>query len=162
MKAKRGNRHGAKGLYYSRSTNCIYEFKALPDCEYFGSQWEHRVYMAVRQMVPDECISLHEIVPMKPQTSLYPAMGLNVDIITRPTASHPWVPFILIEPKGEVLPEFRRNIKFLEYFNPEAYSKLLVVGDYEPLKIDDRVSTIQLHTLLNFLQSHKLKTVSVV
>ena len=160
--SKKRNRHGAEGLYYSLSTNCIYDFKALPDCEYFGSKWEHRVYMAVRQMVPDECISLHEIIPMKPATERYKPMGLNVDIVTRPSASHPWVPYLLIDPKGEILPEFKRNVKLLEYFNPEAYSKLLVVGDYEPLKIDQYLSTIQLHTLLNFLQSHKLKTVSIV
>jgi hypothetical protein len=158
---KRGNKYGAEGVWYSRSTNCIYEFKSLPDCVFFGSKWEHRVYMAVRQIIPDECISLHEVFPMKPATEKYKAMGLNVDIVTRPSLVHAWVPFILIEPKGIPTPEFKRNLQFLEYFNSEAYSKLLVIGDYEPLKIDERVSTIQLHTLLNFLQSFKLKTVSV-
>lgn len=162
MTTKKRNKYGAEGLWYSRLTNCIYDFKALPDCVYFGSKWEHRCYMAVRQIIPDECISLHETIPMKPATERYRAMGLNVDIVTRPTVNHSWVPYVLIEPKGIPTSEFKRNLQFLEFFNPEAYSRLLVIGDYEPLRIDDRVTTVPLHQLLNFLQSFKLKTVATV
>lgn len=162
MTTKKRNKYGAEGVWYSRSTNCIYDFKAIPDCVYFGSKWEHRVYMAVRQIIPDECISLHEIIPMKPATERYKAIGLNVDIVLHPSVKYPWVPHVLIEPKGIPTPEFKRSLQFLEFFNPEAYSRMLVVGDYEPLKIDERMTTVPLHQLLIFLQSFQLKTVTTV
>jgi hypothetical protein len=149
------NKYNAKGVYYSPSTQQTYPMRALPDCLFFGSQWEFKVYqcLAYTLTIPGECLILQSELLLKPATAKYPAMTWRCDFEVKPTEKYPFIPGFLVEAKGIPTPQFKRDIQFFEYNYQESFHRLLVVGDHPSEKIDKNIRTITMNDLIFIVRS---------
>lgn len=140
-----GGKYGAKALFYNPQTQTTSAFKEHADCLYFASTWEFKVYRELCHLVPMECIKLQHGLTVKPATAKYPKLEWKCDFALVPTERFKNQFFLLVEAKGLSTGEFKRNLQYLEFFQPEMYKNLVIVRDEPlPLKVDKNLSTIDL------------------
>jgi hypothetical protein len=137
-----------QGSYYCRRLHVQFKEKHCDFCNYHPSQLEIDVAKIIDRLVPSECWDTHQKLIVKPGTETYPALHWKVDFSILPTKKYPECPVLHIEAKGYLTPDFMRNIQFLEYFYPDTYRQLILIGKY-----DRRISgTLQQKPLSKFHQ----------
>ena len=143
-----GGKYGSKALFYNPRTGTTSAFKDTPECLFFASTWEFRVYRELCHLVPQECIKLQYPLVVKPATEKYPKLEWRCDFALAPTEKFQNQFFLLVEAKGLSTGEFRRNLQYLEFFRPDEYKNLVIVRDERlPRKVDKNLSTIDLEGL---------------
>jgi hypothetical protein len=104
--------------------------------EYFPSKLEARVFLILRKVIGVKNFTSQFAVEVKPKTEVYKPIYWKVDFKIHE-------PFTLIEAKGESLPEFKRNLQYLQFFNPINFGQLIVVKT-EREKIDSAIYSMGL------------------
>lgn len=153
LNRQKTNQKGAKALWFSPSTFQTYAYQALPDCLFFGSTLEFETYRRLALSgIPFEYLKTQVNFEIKPKTDRYPVLNWRCDLVLDPP-KHSALPYLLIESKGEVTPEFKIKLQFLQYFQPEKYERLVVVTDKKPKRIDAKINSINHDTLLKLIEA---------
>jgi hypothetical protein len=151
--AKRESHYGNDRFYYNPVTQQCSNVKTSKDDIYFQSRYEFRVYREILQVVPRKLLGMQRPLRIKPSTNRYPAIQWKIDfsILPHVNARGLNMPELLIEAKGLPTREFKRDIQYAEYLEPDAYSRLILVSETE-LDFPD-VPCIKLIALKNYLAS---------
>lgn len=128
-----GGRQLAKPCYYSPQKREVTSTRKYLDSEFFASQIELSVFRLLKT-IPSIRVDRQYPLTIKDRTRTYPKMSWRCDF--RVHSLYDSEKFLNIEAKGTLhLREFQHTLKYLEYFNPLEYSRLLIVSR-EPIKID--------------------------
>jgi hypothetical protein len=119
------------------------------NAEYFPSRLEAKTYLILKKVFGIKNFTSQFAVEVKPKTPIYPAIYWKVDFKVHE-------PFVLIEAKGENLPEFKRNLQYLQLFNPVEFGQLIVVKT-EREKIDSAIYSMGLKEFEEHLMRIKQK-----
>ena len=126
------NKYGAKVAYYCESTASIFDTEPMGASIRFDSTFEARVYQVLRRHFPKTSICRQYPLMIKPRTKTYKEIDWKVDFYVNHEKVKCWV-----EAKGIALPEFKRNLQYLQYFNHDAWFQTYIVCQ-DSTKIDDK------------------------
>lgn len=136
---KKTNLFGAIPAFWCEKSQRLVTEKPLGEHKWFGSTIEAEVYQFLRQHYRRVDIFCQYPLLVKPASKRYPAIDWRVDFKITWRDESGMLKYRYIEVKGIALPEFLRNIQYLEYFSPDDYSKLIIVGG-ETKQIDQNIS----------------------
>jgi hypothetical protein len=154
---KKSNLFGAKPIFWHERSQRLVEEKPLGVYRWFGSTIEGRVYQLLRMHCSALEITCQYPLEVKPKTKKYPAIDWRVDfsvlVPAKATAGQRTTRHV--EVKGIALPDFKRNVQYLQFFNPVAFSRLIIVGE-ETAKIDDNLTQLSFAHFKHLLEKGEL------
>lgn len=117
MASKYNNIH----VYHSNATNARCA-KGKHDL-HFDSELEYATWLALRQLIPNECIKIHYPI------ALIGSITWACDFLVIPTSKYPNMPILLFEAKGIVDDVFKIKAELLKQLLPNAFEKLYLVTE---------------------------------
>ena len=88
----------------------------------FDSRYEAEVYLQLVRRYGSQAIATHFKIPLKPKTEVFKELSWAVDFFVDYKGEG-----LLYEAKGFMTEEFRVKMQLLEWRNPYAYSRLIIV-----------------------------------
>lgn len=149
------SKYSAKPVYYSLIDERAYRRKPTEvrnaDLIYFPSTFEYLVYQELKTLVGEQRLHLQVPLKIKPATTIYPELVWHCDfrVYSKDNAN-----YVNFEAKGDATREFKRNLQYLEFFSPDEFSRLMVVGKNNCQWLDSKVHTWTLSTALAYLREH--------
>lgn len=143
---QKANKYNAKPLFYCQTSGKIFEDRQNDSNLFFASTFEYRVYKCLREVVDPKLIHLQVPLLIKHASKKYPAIFWRCDFRvyrSRNTTNE----YLNIEAKGEATKEFKRALKYLEWFSHNDYERLLIVSDTESAKIDSHFKALSTSSL---------------
>lgn len=110
---KKESKHGSRGLWYSPSLGRIFDEKLVPDCKYFPSILEFKVYKQLVKIFGDSAIKCHKRVTLVPEVK-----GRN-KAVTWDIDFHIADYRIYVEAKGSETPEYKIKRELFKHFFTE-------------------------------------------
>ena len=110
---KKESKHGSKGLWFSPSLGRIFDEKLVPDCKYFPSILEFKVYKQLVKIFGDSAIKCHKRVTLVPEVK-----GRN-KAVTWDIDFHIADYRIYVEAKGSETPEYKIKRELFRHFYTE-------------------------------------------
>lgn len=117
MASKYNNIH----VYHSNATNARCA-KGKHDL-HFDSQLEYATWLALRALIPTECIKIHYPI------ALIGSITWACDFLVIPTGKYPNIPILLFEAKGVVDDVFKIKAELLKQLIPNAFDRLHLVTE---------------------------------
>lgn len=124
------NKFGAKAVWYDNLTGLIHDAEVPGDVIRFDSTIEAKVYQFLRTQYPRTAIARQYHLMIKPSTKFYDRLDWRVDFRVALEGK-----YLNIEVKGLALPDFKRNLQFLQCFNHYEWERTIIVSS-EAQKID--------------------------
>jgi hypothetical protein len=153
---KKENLFGAVPIYWDESRQILVKEKPQSlDCKWFGSTIEGQVYQILRNQYPKNSVICQYPLQIKPPTKAYKGIDWRCDFRLSARDFQGKLFLRNVEVKGLALPEFRRNIQYLQFFNPDEFSRLIIVGS-ETKKIDDNICQFSLAHFQHLITTGKL------
>jgi hypothetical protein len=92
------------------------------DGQVFDSTFEYKVYQELCLKFGADNVKRQYKILIKPATELFPALFWKADFFCTKGVTE-----MIVEAKGHWDTEFTRTIKYLEYFDPLSFDKLIVI-----------------------------------
>lgn len=146
------NKYNANSLYYCQQTGKIFQERQDNSNFFFASIFEYRVYQALIEITHPNLISLQVPILIKHASKNYPAIFWKCDF--RIYKNHyDKNEYINIEAKGVATKEFKRILKYMDWFSSINHQRLLVVGEGKPVSIDSCVKTCSVTSMTKALKA---------
>ncbi len=130
------NKYGAVQCYWHEASRSICDEKPLSESIRFDSHFEARCYKVLRAKYPRLAVARQHPLLIKSQTKRYDRLDWKVDFRVHTDDMR-----FNIEAKGIPLPEFKRNLQYLEFFNRDEYLRTWIVCENSQ-KIDEHIRAI--------------------
>jgi len=148
-----GKKYKTQGIWWSDANRMETNVKVFEDSVYFSSIFELDVYRHLIEF-PSVFVYRQHRLKIKDATENYPGIYWRCDfrVESRDDSSR----FLNIEVKGLVLPGFKNTIKYLEYFSPAEYSRLVLITKRRQ-KVDRYLAAWRLSDISDLLAVHKMR-----
>lgn len=156
------NKYKAKRVYYHPQTGQVLPSPHSQDAIPFDSILECSTYLALVNLVGAGNIIRQCSLLIKPPTDRYTAIFWKCDFRVYKGNDNPF-DYINLESKGFVTREFIRNLRYLEYFSPVDYDRLMLVANQPIELLDNNVDVWMLPQAIKYLseQGYGLNKVTV-
>jgi hypothetical protein len=144
------NKYGAKIAYWDEFRREIVDVQPERDFKRFDSIFEAKVYQLLRQKYPKNNVVCQYPLRIKPATAKYKELCWAVDF----AVTHEKTRFY-VEAKGLALPEFRRNLQYLQFFNDVAWNNTYIVCETST-RIDQQVRALSFKEFAYKLSNNQL------
>lgn len=142
---KKGAKYGNQRFFYCPRTHRKSVERIESTDIYFQSQFELETYQVIARFVPHDNLVLQFPVIVKPHTDVFKRIEWRIDFLI---ADHRCP--MLVETKGMETEEFKRNVEYFQYFNPDLYEQLMFISN-KPLAFP-HLHTFTIGELHHFLK----------
>lgn len=149
--SRTNNKFGAVRCWWHEASKTISDSEPISESIRFDSHFEAKCYKVLRQKYPRLAIARQYPLLIKNQTKRYDRLDWKVDFRVHTDAER-----FNIEAKGIPLPEFKRNLQYLEFFNRDEYLRTWIVCENSQ-KIDKHIRALSFKEFCYKLNNNELQ-----